>query len=196
MRFISVDIEAEQPSGEIIQIGAVAFDTDKGIIAEFNRYIYLDHPIAWDYVLDSDKDSKKTLGDLLPYGQDKIDAEGINKQQALAEFWSWFFNVNCSRRAVQWGRGDIRCMLEQTNAENKPNKRIEVIDAKILYKNMYQPAMKLPKRYGLRGAVESLLSSFVGKQHDAYDDAYNTALVYQEMFKVLEMAREIKKLVK
>ena len=67
MRFISVDIESNQPSGKIIQIGAVAFDTDakQPIQGEFNCWLNPGEPINWDQPL---KGRDLTLGKLLPYG--------------------------------------------------------------------------------------------------------------------------------
>lgn len=187
MRFIAVDIEMDQPSGDIIQIGAVAWDTDGGLLSTFNRFI--SHNVNWDYEL---QNNKGTLKNLLPFNQSTIDRLGDPKDEVIRDFWQWTNNVQCGKRFVQWGSGDIRTILNQTPKDIMVAKRYEIIDAKVIYKNMVQPAMGLPKKYALKDASYYLLEAINVPWHNAYTDAFWTARVYYEVFKMIKLNRIIK----
>lgn len=183
MKYIAVDIEMDQPSGSIIQIGASAWDTDIGREVEsFQRFIKCSP--NWDYELSTGK----TLGDLLPFTQTHLDQHGVSKQEALVEFWRWVSSINCSKKIVQWGGGDVRTLVEQTDDKSLVPKRLEVIDAKQLYKTLVVLALQLPKKSSLRDAYYSVGGGYyLDKWHNAYIDALATATIYFRIFQMLRL---------
>lgn len=188
MKYIAVDIEMDQPSGDIIHIGASAWDTDIGKEVEsFQRFIKCSP--NWDYELNTGK----TLGDLLPFTQIYLDEYGIDKQEAISEFWQWISSINCSKKIIQWGSGDIRTLVEQTDDKSLIPNRLEVIDVKQLYKTLVIPALQLPKKSSLMDAYKNMGGMFpFYLWHNAYIDALATAKIYYRIFKMLRLCKIVK----
>jgi len=183
MKFISVDIEVDQPSKRLIQIGAAAFDTDNlRFRLDFNKYVNVQN-INWTY-----------MKDILPYGQDLIDKQGVSEKEVVDSFWKWLKDISMGKRYVQWGRGDMEFIINLSN--NSPDyiqqNFFNIIDVKQIYKNLYQPAMRLPAEHGLGQACRNTLGEFKFVQHDGWNDAYNTGLLYMKMFQDLQQFRKIK----
>ena len=192
MRFVSVDIECNQPSGTIIQIGAVAWDTDRGEQDWFSVYVNPEEKINWDHMLSRGI----TLGELLPFGQNRINNYGTAPLKAVSMFWEFVKEVECSRRFLQWGGGDMEAIRKLSEMCGVAVPRYETVDAKLIYKHLYMPAMRLPKQAGLHKACGAVLGEFVGLPHSALWDARNTAKVYAEMFKTLNKAKRAEQIFK
>jgi len=154
MRFLSVDIECNQPSGTIIQIGAVAWDTDKGLLGGFDRHLRPDEPINWDHQLTNGK----TLGQLLPFGpQDIADAEP--SAYVFKEFRQFLSANPSGKKIIQWGRGDMWSIHNQSNIDIN---RLRVLNLKVVYQFFFQMAFRLPKGAGLQTAMNSMGLKFEG----------------------------------
>lgn len=193
MRFISVDLECNQPSGTIIQIGAQVFDTTKVICPKFNLYIQPDETINWDHPL---RGGKLTLGELLPLDQEFISAFGISSTEGLTKFWEWAKKQKCGMKIIQWGGWDMKLIVEQSEALGIEVPKHHAIDIKPIYKNLYRPAMSLPHHGALKAALKNLTGrEFQGQEHNAYYDALNTGYIYLEMYKIIEQANKIRKVI-
>lgn len=193
MRFISVDIECNQPSGTIIQIGAQVFDTTKEDCDMFDVYIQPDEDINWDHPL---RGGEITLGELLPYGQRYIDDVGVSSVEGLTKFWEWAKKQKCGMRFIQWGGWDMKLIVEQSEALGIEVPKHTDINIKPIYKNLYRPAMALPHHGALKAALKNLTGrEFVGAEHNAYYDALNTGHIYLEMYKIIEQANKIRKVI-
>lgn len=194
MKFISIDLESNQPSGTIIQIGAAAFDTDARdpLMAKFVCYVNPDEEINWDQPLNNGM----TLGELLPFTQKEITEQGIAPDVAFTQFWQWVIDINCGRKFIQWGRHDMEALVGQSKAAGVfYPQRIKDFNLKKTYQFLYQPANKLAQKYGLSGALKSCNIGFEGTAHDAYVDAYNTGVLMLHIYRDLENMRKIKGLV-
>lgn len=192
MRFISVDIEANQPSGQIAQIGAVAYDTDRGVIGEFSDFLALhNEDLNKNYVLNNGQ----TLGGFL--GPDWVvnwALKMVDRDEVFIAFWQWVESVQCGKKFVQWGTGDMRAISQQSSECGvEPPSRTYVHNLKPVYQLLYQPALKLPRKYGLRAACEAMGVGFEGRAHDALVDAQNTAKLAAKMFKIVEDCGKIRK---
>lgn len=191
MKFVSVDIECNQPSGTIIQIGASVWDTQANAeVDDFNLYIQPNEVINWEEELRGGI----TLGKLLPYGPEKIKDHGVSPKFAFERFWK-FMAKSGRKKVIQWGAGDMAAITKQSWYFGVPvNNRLKVLNAKLMYQMLYQPTMRLQQKFGLGAVIKEMGLEFEGEAHDGYWDAYNTGKLYTEMFRDIEVYREIKKL--
>jgi inhibitor of KinA sporulation pathway (predicted exonuclease) len=198
VRFISVDIEANQPTNSIIQIGAAAFDTDSKKPHEpvdtFNLYVDPVEEVNWDI----DLRGGLTLIQLL--GEDfktKWDKSRVPKDSAFESFWHWCKEVQCGKKFVQWGRGDVYELTRQSKevGVNYPQ-RITEVNLKRLYQFFYQPALRLKnKPAGLSFACQQLEIEFQGRAHDALVDATNTGVLAVKMYQIIRGYADIKEII-
>ena len=191
MKFCSVDIECNQPSGRIIQIGASVWDTQAGgkQIAAFEVFVDPLEPINWEHPLKGGQ----TLGQLLPFDEAMHARHKVDPWTALTEFWR--FICTCGgKKIIQWGAGDMAA-IQRESVETCVTFPYcsRILNAKVMYQMLYQPTQKLDSRFGLGAVVAELGFKFEGSAHNAYWDAYNTAVVYNEMFQDLEAFYKIKR---
>lgn len=165
----ALDLEFEQPCQTIIQIGAVAFNTDSGeIISEFCRYVRLGSPLS-EYIEDL-----TGISDLV------LDEEGVDFHTAYKDLFLWVRKLNLKREPVVWGCGD-RLLLKHNLKKQRPEEKWHFghrdLDVKALYQT-YADAYGLSLKGGLETCMKRLKLSFDGKAHDAVVDARNTAKFY------------------
>ena len=178
MIFCAVDIEADQPSNRVIQIGAVIYVIDKtelNIIDTFN--VFLDWGIKpnWGHKL---RRGRGTLGDLLKPIIDSYDQSKIDHMTAFSDFWNWSINKNKTAFYTQWGSGDLKAIIEQSKIKKYDNS----INLKNTYVSMFGPSMG-KKKSGLFNTCKKFDIEFEGQNHNAYYDALNTAYLHYEMVK-------------
>lgn len=190
MRFIAVDLENNQPSGKITQIGAAAFDTDSGHISSFNVYVDAEEPLNLDHMLNNNM----TLGQLLgPDFEYKYEASKIPRSEAYSSFWEWVKESQCGKKIIQWGRGDTNEIITQGKEVGvKYPSHLRIVNLKVVYQTFFQPALKLDKGFGLSSACEHMGISFKGRAHDAIVDAVNTGELAMRMFKIIENYGKVK----
>lgn len=187
MFVVAIDLELNQPSNRIIQIGAaVACTQSKQIVDRGVWWLDPGESINLDSELKSRGPNCQTLADLL--GEEFL---ASHKELArpskgeLESFWSWLLNGGSGRKLIQWGAGDLHLLIEESKALGVPYpNRIKCLDLKLAYHFLfqYQKALGLEKALALQGL------EFQGRPHDGLVDAENTAYLY------LEMADKIKKL--
>ena len=193
MKICSIDIECNQPSGRIIQIGASVWDLQAlREVDAFNKFIDPNEPINWDHKLRGG-DGDTTLGDLLPFNQTIMDCFALPQKEALGEFWSWFEQIKC-KKVIQWGRHDMACIVNDSKLARVAARNYEEFDIKKVYKILYQPAFRLHKKMGLQSAIVANGMEFRGDPHNAYCDAYNTAKLFAKMFTRLRSFGEADKI--
>ncbi len=188
MRFISVDLEANQPTDKIIQIGAAAFDTDSKTpykpVDTFNLYVDPEEEINWDYNLRGGLTLIELLGNNFKTNWEK---SSVPKNVAFESFWKWCKEANCGKKFVQWGRADMWELMKQSKDSGVfyPS-RIQEINLKRLYQFFYQPGLKLNKSPGgLEKACKEMGIDFEGRAHDALVDAINTGMISVSMYEVI-----------
>ena len=194
MRFISIDLENNQPSGSIIQLGAVAWDTDLDTaISTFN--IFVEPPeeeVNWDHLLNIGETLEALLG---PTFKSEWEKRKVSREEGLKQFWEWVDTVKCGKKVVQWGRGDMEQILKESKLSKvRYPSHLRVLNLKTTYQFLFQPALRYTKVFGLGGAVRSVGLTFEGDPHNALADSLNTARVYAVLYKKLEKYRSIEQL--
>ena len=172
MKLTALDLEMNQPSGKIIQIGAVIGDTQTGEITQRLRiYVNPGEPI------------NPAIVDLCGITQDQIDTQGVDVNTAYLELKVWHRKHTEFMNALTWGGGDSQEVYNQINQANRDDWCFgrRWIDAKTLH--VSRMIAKDDKVYsgGLSTAMKAYNLKFQGRKHDAQDDAENTFRIYHHM---------------
>lgn len=187
MKFIAIDTESDQPTGEIIQIGAVIMDLHRpDRVKFFSRFLKTKNmpDLNWSHPIRNP--TAKTLEELWGFNRETYHFNKSDRDQAFADFWYFVRNSQAGGRIVQWGKGDMNDLVKQSiSADVKDIPKFKEINIKRVYNDFFRYAANTPKGGGLGKAVEALgimrpEGRFV--YHDALEDAYATALVWQKMF--------------
>lgn len=171
-----VDTEFNQPSFSIIQIGAVSLDVKSGrILDEFDVIVNPGEALAPDIIT------------LCGITQEQVDA-GIPIAEALERFWAW----TSSRSIGAWG--DDHGMLFRQSKELAVASCPEYIKPFNIFEvaNLLRCAFPTSKSGGLKRTMELFGLPFVGRQHNARDDAYNTAMLVYRMVNMIRGFDQIK----
>ena len=191
MKQIVVDLELTQVNyrtPQIIQIGAVLINTKTfKVLDTFNM---LARP-------EDNMDRVEGLGDInTPSGPSTvtkltgITADMVENATPLADvlelWWSWVGEAGAGYRLLDWGGGDMAQLKEQSDVRGITiEKRINGLDLKQMFGPLRQ--MKEAKaRGGLGNTLELFGLKFIGRQHDALDDALNTAYLYLHFLSMVE----------
>lgn len=165
MILISLDLELNQPSGTIIQIGACAADsTSSQILSVFSQVVNANEILAPEII--------KLTG----ISQAQVD-NGLPLSLAYAALAEWLRQYPLPQRLMNpltWGGDDSQCLRRQLNIplSEWPFGR-RVVDVKTLYV-AYCLAIGRPPKGGLASSMQKEGLSFNGTCHDAKDDAVNT----------------------
>jgi len=179
MNFISLDIEFNQPTCTIIQIGAVIFNKNTGeIVDRFSKVIHTSERIT------------PYIEELTGISQEQVD-NGVDLKKAYIELCAFKKKHKTHKQTVTWGTGDVKALKEQVT-KVYANSGEELVwefglrdyDVKTIFQ-----AMRLSKgertKAGLGTAMEILGLKFEGRAHDALVDAENTATVFLHLLKKL-----------
>lgn len=165
MNIIIFDLEMNQPSGSIIEIGAVVVSLDtKAILSEYRRIINL--PDEETLAPDITKLTGITETDLV--------FSGVDLRTANEEIMQLVDRYDVCYMPVTWGGGDLRALRDQLGI--KDDKWVfgrRELDVKTLYQTMM---IANGKRFsnGLSRAMAVVGLQFKGTKHRALDDARNT----------------------
>ena len=173
--YLAVDLEMNQPSGKIIQIGAVAGSSKEGEEVSYFSVIINPREELATYIVD-----------LTGITQVEVDGgvsflEGYKKLVEFAKVNDVFINP------VTWGGGDI-CVIREELEKSDPEIFLDIpwefgrrwIDTKTLY-CAYRIANGKPPSGGLAKAMTKFGMAFKGRKHDAKDDAYNTLRMFRKL---------------
>lgn len=197
----ALDLEMEQPSNKIIQIGVCKFNESNGeILDKLNRFIKLDEPLS-DYI--------KVLTGIT----DDDLVNGISLKQTYLDMTD--FTADCSlQQAVTWGQGDIVLLKKQLFADGQllefyKNQTLHknqvvidlrkdvgepvmnvivpkwiygerIMDVKTLHQ-FYAPMLGLNRSGGLSKVMNKYGLQFLGRKHNAVCDSENTARLYLKL---------------
>jgi inhibitor of KinA sporulation pathway (predicted exonuclease) len=172
MKLTSVDLELNQPSGKIIQIGAVIGDTLTGVISHKLRiYVNPNEPIS------------PTIIELCGITQEKIDSEGIPLDAAY-ENLKRFHRANTDfMNPITWGGGDSKEIQDQIGEKAREDWCFgrRWIDAKTMAVSRMIAREDKILSGGLKTTMKRYGLKFDGRPHDAQDDAENTFKIYHHM---------------
>lgn len=166
MKLTIVDLEMNQPSGRIIQLGAVVADLHHlHIDAKFERFVNPGESVS-SYITDL---TGIEDGDL-------HDAPSL--ADATKDFWNFVLSNDCAGRIAGWG--DDPWQLSDAAKQcgvSTPDKMV-FYDVQKLFK-FFRAGAELPVQTGdgLKNTVEDMGMDFVGTHHDALHDSLNTAKI-------------------
>jgi inhibitor of KinA sporulation pathway (predicted exonuclease) len=173
INLLSLDLELNQPSGSIIQIGAVVGNLASGkILEEYSAYINCGE------ILDP------FIINLTGIKQENVD-NGISLFTAYDQLKELHIKHDCRNRGcvLTWGIGDMTCLRNALHLDEEAfyfGRRF--IDVKTVFIS-YQWANDLKHQAGLAKALTKLDLTFQGRKHSASDDAKNTLLIFIELLK-------------
>lgn len=162
-KYIILDLEMEQPSDEIIEIGYVVGDKMGRIFENESIYVKIEQPLS-PYISELTGISDETLATF-----------GIHKHEVAAKFNDIIQRHKVNPKALTWGAGDVRLLLQQYPEILLHNR---YLDMKTLFQVEAIANNKTMKK-GLFAAATLLnIPQEERKAHSAKDDAYITYLVF------------------
>lgn len=177
--FTSLDLEMNQPSEKIIQIGACIGNITTGaILDKISIFVDPGEPIApfiteLTKIRDEDVRNAGTL------------EEAYRKLQKMHENYGAFVNP------ITWGGGDSKELLQQMQKENPHFEGWcfgrRWIDTKTLFVS-WRFANGQPIQGGLARSMTKVGLAFQGQKHNATDDAINTFRMYCSMLALMKGA--------
>lgn len=179
MKLTCLDLEMNQPSGKIVQIGAVIGDTQTGEIVDRIRiYVNPGEPVA------------EFITELCGITQQQIDAEGVSLEEAYLQLKKFHKQANFIN-PVSWGGGDSQEIYEQLSEDTRKSWCFgrRWIDAKTVFVSQMIAHQNHVESSGLSASMKRVGLQFAGRQHDAQDDAENTFKMYQYMLNSLREGR-------
>lgn len=178
--FTALDLELNQPSNKIIQIGAVVGNILTGeVIDKFNIIVNPHEQLGYC------NDITKSITDLTGITQEQVDA-GVELEEAYLQLKAFHEKHKAFINPVTWGGGDSNEIREQLQSNLVLSEGQQMpswcfgrrwIDAKTLYIGLRLSNQK-PPTGGLARALINMGLKFEGRQHDALDDAYNTFRIF------------------
>jgi inhibitor of KinA sporulation pathway (predicted exonuclease) len=173
---LALDLEMNQPSGAIIQVGAVLGDVTTGLIVDRLRA----HVNAGEVLAPH-------IVKLTGIRQADVDAAG-DLDAVFLEMLDWMQPHEHRRfmNPLTWGGGDAEQLRSQLGSppSSWPFGR-RWIDAKTLFVSMRIARGQTPQG-GLSRAMREFGLAFQGRKHDACDDAFNTFRIYMAMLEMLK----------
>lgn len=168
-----IDLELNQPSQKIIQIGAVKGNIHTGEIIDDLMCIINPHEQISEYITN-----------LTGITQERID-QGITLEKGyeyLKELHKGSF-IN----PVTWGGDDVKLIKEQLGKSYDGLFGRRYIDTKTLFVSM-RMAKGEQIAGGLAASMRKVGLKFEGRKHDALDDAKNTFKIYCELLKYFKLS--------
>lgn len=169
MNLFSLDLELNQPSGKIIQIGACVFSHKDGkIIDKFMVYVNPKEKID------------PSITELTGITQTMVELEGYDVKDAYLLLEKFVRKKRAFMTPIVWGSGswdDSSCLYKQAGVKEPNFMGHRVIDVKTLYQSLRLRSWKKVKG-GLSSAMKELGLNFEGRNHNALDDAINTARLW------------------
>ena len=171
MKLLCMDLEMNQPSGKIIQIGAVVGDTENGdILDRYRAYVNPGEPLA------------EFITILTGITEQDIKTQGVSLTEAYEGVRKLHLRHDCFINPVTWGGGDSQELFNQlpeTSREHWPFGR-RWIDAKTVHVSKMISNGKVLSG-GLSTSMKHYRLKFDGRKHDAQVDAENTWKIYYHM---------------
>lgn len=168
MRVVVLDLELTQPSRKIIQIGAIVVNLKTYKIE--NQFNKITNPGE----LPSNHIEQLTG----ITSQMVVQAESF--ESVATQFWDWVAEQRCSFQLGAWGSDVWKLYQDSCQVGVFPPSVPKNLDIKELAKLFRIPLTSGKKSGGLLNTLTVFGLKFQGRQHNALDDAINTAwlLIY------------------
>ena len=169
MNLIAIDLEYNQPSNKIIQVGWTCGDPLTGrTYAIEGRYVQIDE------LLDP------MISNLCGVQQDILDKSGT-LEDAYYDLLDDYTRFDCSVTSLAWSKGDLSLLRKQLPDNVTWPFGQHYIDAKNLYQSWKLKQNPIHLKGGLARAMTHLKLNFEGRKHNGKDDAYNTFRIYHRL---------------
>lgn len=175
MKLLSLDLEMNQPSGKIIQVGACVGDTRTGqVLDTLSVFVDPEEELS-EYIV--------TLTGIYP-------AHIINEGKTLLEAYEllrdFHLKHQCFMNPLTWGGGDSYELRQQLKIQSvEPEDWCfgrRWIDVKTLYITK-RIAIEANLQAGLAKAMHREGLQFKGRKHDAKSDAINTFYMFVHLMR-------------
>jgi len=177
--FLALDLELNQPSGKIIQVG----------VAIGNKSTRFENYIVRKWFIDPQEPISEFINDLTGITDADIRAESYSHEYVARELSELIKEHNTFVNPVTWGGGDSVELLSEfsKNHADFPHFGRRWIDVKTWYTYLMLTRGKAPSG-GLASAMGYFKLHFKGKAHRADVDAANTLALF---FKLLERQAQL-----
>jgi DNA polymerase III alpha subunit (gram-positive type) len=184
MKVITVDLEMNQPSNNIIQIGAVCTNIKtNAIISSFNC------------ICNPGELPSQFITELTGITTTMVEsADPLNI--CLDKFWKWCKDCGCGMQVWAWGSDVYELKLQSQQLLVTVPTKLRVLNIKEMAKLFRSAKKDLKLSGGLKNTMEVFGLPFIGRQHDAYVDALNTATLLYRFYKIVESYNILSNLVK
>jgi len=172
---MALDLEMNQNSGKIIQVGYAIANTDTQVITQY--------PGIWVSI---DEELNPKIIQLCHINTDVYNTEKTTLKHAYDIMAEEYKAKECRMNAITWGGGDTECLRKQLGMEDTRwvfGRRW--IDTKSIAQS-YFVANGTSHPGGLAKSMTKLGLKFEGTKHRADDDAYNTIRVYLHLLNKLK----------
>ena len=178
-KFLALDLELNQPSGKIIQVGVAIGDKN----TRFEDYV------VRKWFIDPQEPISEFINDLTSITDADIRAESYSHDFVARELSALIKEHKCFVSPVQWGGGDSVELLAEfcKNHVDFPHFGRRWIDVKTWYTYLMLTRGKQPSG-GLSSAMGYFKLHFKGPAHRADVDAANTLALF---FKLLERQAQL-----
>ena len=175
---MALDLEMNQPSRSIIQIGVAVGDISTGNIKESKSLIINPHEAINPYI-----------EDLTGINQEMVDA-GMSLQDAYVQIRDMHAASGSFINPLTWGGGDAEELRQQLKnsefySEDSWCFGRRWIDVKTLFVS-WRLASGDPIQGGLAKSMTKVGLAFQGRKHDAEHDAINTFYMFNKMLKIIK----------
>lgn len=177
MKLLTLDLELNQPSGKIIQIGAVVGDSINGeILDRYRVYVDPQEPLQ-EFIIG-----------LTGITEDDIKTKGTDLVTAYQGLKAMHMRHDCFINPITWGGGDSKELLDQLPNDGSiqwPFGR-RWIDAKTVHVTKMISQQDKVLSSGLATSMKYYNLKFQGRKHDALDDAENTWRLYYHIIYMMK----------
>ena len=179
--FTSLDLELNQPSGKIIQVGACVGNLKTGeVIDKLSVFVKIDEPLNPDIIKLTGITEAQMLG-------------GVSLFEAYEMLRSLHVKYECFVNPIVWGGGDTSEIKKELKAINPEWDETNWcfgrrwIDVKTVLQ-VYCFSRNIKLQSGLAKSLIKVGLTFEGKKHNALDDAVNTFRVAHKLVALIGVA--------
>lgn len=172
---VVLDLELNQPFGEIIEIGAVAVNLN----TNSNSLEMLD---IFQLLCKNTADISTEITELTGIDKEMLDSADSFQEVAI-KFWNWFDKQQVGKNLAAWGE-DYRLLVEQSRRNRIMNiPKFYPFNIKALANFHLRAKEGAKAKGGLRKTLDKLSPAYKYKEHEALEDARATAEVAYILFK-------------